>query len=417
MPRQPVLPKPPAPVEPDPVSVDLAWLNGQEWTVPPEMLPLPSSNGNGDLTGRMFGRGLAAIEAFEADLEGETITEADANRLASLLYGLKSVDAGAEWIEQRSRWVRLVARIPDPDIRFRVVVHWHGGLVYEVPLIENEVAAIRRAVGAVDEDTAGGRRAVVMSAADITPQTLTWLWPGRVAIGALTNLVGLPDVGKTLTYCDLAARLSSGASLPPSPRNLRGLEPGRVLILTNEDSPATTIIPRLDAAGANRTRIELVQMVKDAEGKETLLTFGQDLDVLEAHLKVQHYTLLIIDGHQWLPRSRHQEPQRHRGAQCAGAGRATPNTGSRRCSAVRPLRAEPEVTGSGLHVRALPTSPRSSARPCRRTPWRRPRVPLPAVRVPSPRCAATPPPRQPGTTAGSRAGHRPPRPASGTQRG
>lgn len=62
----------------------------------------------------------------------------------------------------------------------------------------------------------GGRRAVVVSAATITPEDMTWLWPGRLAVGALTNTVGLPDHGKTLLFCDLAGRLSTGSPIPRS---------------------------------------------------------------------------------------------------------------------------------------------------------------------------------------------------------
>jgi hypothetical protein len=49
----------------------------------------------------------------------------------------------------------------------------------------------------------------------------------------LTTIVGLPDQGKTLIYCDLAARITTGAPFPPAPRAPGQVEPQRVIILTN----------------------------------------------------------------------------------------------------------------------------------------------------------------------------------------
>ena len=130
----------------------------------------------------------------------------------------------------------------------------------------------------------------------MTPESLSWLWPGRLAVGALTNVVGLPDQGKSLIYTDLAARVSTGSPMPPDPRRPGALPAHRVLILTQEDSPATTVVPRLVKAGADLTRIDLLQMVRDADGQVSIVTLGDDLDVLEAVLTSGQYGLLIVDG-------------------------------------------------------------------------------------------------------------------------
>jgi hypothetical protein len=106
-----------------------------------------------------------------------------------------------------------------------------------------------------------GRSAVIVPAATITPEVVQWLWPGRLAIGALTNAVGLPDQGKTLLFCDLTGRLSVGSPMPPEPRRPGHVAPQRVLILTLEDSLSHTIVPRLMKAGADLTLVDFVQMV------------------------------------------------------------------------------------------------------------------------------------------------------------
>src|SRR5262249_30884601 len=126
-------------------------------------------------------------------------------------------------------------------------------------------------------------------------KTVTWLWPGRIAVGALTNVVGLPDQGKTLLFCDVVARVTSGAPMPPAQR-AREREPQRVLILTLEDSLESTIVPRLIKAGADLDLIDFIRMVQNVDGSTSLLTLAEDLDVLAATLSSQRYGLAVVDG-------------------------------------------------------------------------------------------------------------------------
>jgi hypothetical protein len=139
------------------------------------------------------------------------------------------------------------------------------------------------------------REAVVERAETIQPERVTWLWPGRVAIGALTNLVGLPDQGKTLVFCDLTARLTTGAPMPPAPRR-EECEPRPVLILTIEDSLAHTIVPRLIRAGADLSRVDFIRQVRHPDGTLSLLTLASDLETLEGALAKRPYALLVVDG-------------------------------------------------------------------------------------------------------------------------
>jgi len=139
------------------------------------------------------------------------------------------------------------------------------------------------------------RHAVIIPASTITPEQIDWLWPGRIAIGALTNVVGLPDQGKTLLFCDTTARLTTGALMPPAGR-ARERAPQRVLILTLEDSLAATIVPRLIKAGADLELVDFIRMVQNPDGSTSLLTLAEDLDVLAATLSAQRYGLLVVDG-------------------------------------------------------------------------------------------------------------------------
>ncbi len=80
----------------------------------------------------------------------------------------------------------------------------------------------------------------------LAPQALTWLWPGFVPSRGLTLLMGAPGVGTSWLALDLAARLSADGAA--------------VLIVTTDD-PTTTVLPRLDAQGAELSRVYLTDRV------------------------------------------------------------------------------------------------------------------------------------------------------------
>jgi putative DNA primase/helicase len=88
--------------------------------------------------------------------------------------------------------------------------------------------------------------------AEVTPEAVRWQWEGRLPFGKLVILEGRPDEGKTTLALDVAARVSTGAAMPleTAERMPRG-----VVVLTAEDGLADTIRPRLEAAGADLTRI------------------------------------------------------------------------------------------------------------------------------------------------------------------
>jgi putative DNA primase/helicase len=48
----------------------------------------------------------------------------------------------------------------------------------------------------------------------MTPVPTSWLWPGYVPGAALTVITGDPGSGKSLVSIDLAARVTTGASMP-----------------------------------------------------------------------------------------------------------------------------------------------------------------------------------------------------------
>lgn len=136
----------------------------------------------------------------------------------------------------------------------------------------------------------GRARPVLLNMADVEATPVSWLWPGRIAIGRITMMAGHPGCGKSMATADMAARVSTGTPWPDG----TACPSGRVLLLSAEDDPADTIKPRLVAAGADCSRIAVLTASTYRE-KEKVITLA-DVDIIEAAL-CQHddYRLLVVD--------------------------------------------------------------------------------------------------------------------------
>lgn len=95
---------------------------------------------------------------------------------------------------------------------------------------------------------------------DVKPERVHWLWQDRIPLGKLTVIDGDPGLGKSTATLDLAARVTTGS---PMPDGTPGIDPAAVVLLSAEDGAGDTIRPRLDAAGADTTRVVLLEEVYD----------------------------------------------------------------------------------------------------------------------------------------------------------
>ena len=114
-------------------------------------------------------------------------------------------------------------------------------------------------------------------ASEFSIRAIRWFWPGRLALGKLGLIGGLPDKGKGLISADIIARCTTGAEWPCN----EGRAPeGNVIWFTAEDDIEDTVIPRLVAAGADLKRVHIVGMTKNANGTR-MFNLATDLPLLE----------------------------------------------------------------------------------------------------------------------------------------
>jgi hypothetical protein len=134
---------------------------------------------------------------------------------------------------------------------------------------------------------------VVARLSDVAPEAVEWLWRDRLPRGKLSLLDGDPGLGKSTLLFDLAARVSRGEALPGDDATRA---PAGVVILSAEDGLADTIRPRLDAAGADLSRIvALTGIAEGPDRAERLPQFPGDIQALEATLREVGAALVLID--------------------------------------------------------------------------------------------------------------------------
>ena len=109
---------------------------------------------------------------------------------------------------------------------------------------------------------------IVMRASDVQPERIRWLWQDRIPLGKPTVFAGDGGIGKTMLLILIAACVSRGRTWPCD----EGKAPcGSVVILSAEDDPADTIVPRLIAADADCEKVHIVSAVRrDDDNEETV---------------------------------------------------------------------------------------------------------------------------------------------------
>jgi hypothetical protein len=126
---------------------------------------------------------------------------------------------------------------------------------------------------------------------NVEPEEVSWLWPSWLALGKLALLDGDPGLGKSAMTLDLAARVSSGKGFPDG----AGCAPAGVVLLSAEDGLADTVRPRLDAAGADTSKVLALATVPDENGHDRLLSIPEDLALIEMGIRRVGARLVVVD--------------------------------------------------------------------------------------------------------------------------
>jgi putative DNA primase/helicase len=136
------------------------------------------------------------------------------------------------------------------------------------------------------------RTVLMQTASEIKPEPIRWIWPGVIASGRVTGLAGYPGLGKSQVALDIAATVSTGRQWPGGAANSNA---GEAIILSAEDGPADTIVPRLTAAGANLNAVHVVKAVRGDDGAERAFSIAVDLSRLEEEFDLRRVRLLVVD--------------------------------------------------------------------------------------------------------------------------
>ena len=119
---------------------------------------------------------------------------------------------------------------------------------------------------------------------EIEAEEVSWLWYPFIPYGKLTIIQGDPGDGKTTVVLNLAAKLTKCETLD---EGMNCSETVNVIYQTAEDGLADTVKPRLESAGADCTRI----MVIDESDKSLSMAYER----IEESLKTTNAKLLILD--------------------------------------------------------------------------------------------------------------------------
>jgi hypothetical protein len=144
---------------------------------------------------------------------------------------------------------------------------------------------------------AATKRIETVRLADVHAEPVSWLWPGRLPLGKVVIVDGDPGLGKSTVLLDLAARVTTGAVMPDEVIGER--EAGSVVLLSAEDGLGDTIRPRLDAAGADVTRVHAITAIAttDANGEVQRVPpmLPRDLALLASVIESTGAVLVVLD--------------------------------------------------------------------------------------------------------------------------
>jgi hypothetical protein len=143
------------------------------------------------------------------------------------------------------------------------------------------------------EDAAAPSGLATTCLAGVRARPVKWLVDGVIPLGKLVMFAGDGGHGKTTLTLELAACLTTnrcwlGRSYAPPPA-------ADVLLISCEDDLADTVVPRLQAVGADLARVYAVDGVHDARGRVQPFSLAHAQKLAEELVRRPGVRLVVID--------------------------------------------------------------------------------------------------------------------------
>lgn len=146
---------------------------------------------------------------------------------------------------------------------------------------EEILDSIRTEIGSLN----GHSRHKVQSicAADVEPTKVNWLWKNRIPLKAYSLMQGIEGIGKSTLLCEVVAAITSLKQI----EGFQLADPSTVLWLSAEDDIAEDLVPRLMAAGADLSKVQIIDQAFSLDDKGVML--------LKSEIEKYKPTIVIID--------------------------------------------------------------------------------------------------------------------------
>lgn len=173
------------------------------------------------------------------------------------------------------------------DFEYNPFIHGPKSVKWDNPKFAEQQEQLQRAREAA--------KLPLQQASSISAQPVKWTYDNWLPKGELNILVGAPNTGKTAFACALAAGITNGNGWQLHPEfKVNGW--GHVIIVNNEDSVSSTLLPRLIAAGANLDRVHFLD-TRTITDNEKPFSFNNDRDrnrLLGLSERLNHNIGLVI---------------------------------------------------------------------------------------------------------------------------
>jgi hypothetical protein len=119
----------------------------------------------------------------------------------------------------------------------------------------------------------------IIDASKVVTKQVDWLWYPYLPKSFLVMGEGESELGKTAVELDLIARMTTGRQLPDGSK----VGPIGVVYVTFEDLPEYTIVPRLEKAGADLSKVRIIANVEErgtGVKRPLNIQFAPDLDLV-----------------------------------------------------------------------------------------------------------------------------------------